>query len=522
MAEPPEAVRKFQNGLGPYIKPRDQANYIRRILALHLASHTQDGPLRRPLALAGTPHDNIAPSADATGLHREYVDALRSNAEARRQFDEAVQIKPATPERKLTALSDKFNPLDERLAILKLQQKRRKLSIVRKYLDQLVDQPAASPAFLDMDQIFDGASTLPSVPQEVVDSLVAEKSTAGPDLTSRVNQLEKIVLRSKLLLRQEERLLEEAKARARSRPDVVSNGVKLEALNATRTELINWIESELGNASGEEASTNPKARTGGSGDPEADQSTIQTSLAAIKDKYARYLESRRDLLSLVSIRPQLPAVPDLKPNTMPHTSPEAAPQPINHLLVPYIERLLLLSRNQKALIAQKSHINATLSKQTRDAYQGLVHLAEESQLLPAHPMKESLRRRSGLVEALTSKKNGVPDLSNRVKPWVFASESAKIASLESVAETIEGGQLALEGSMKALQELEGLLGLNQGEGEKTVDEEPGVDDVWLGTENTNAGARKHTDKQKIPERKVGDAWSILHGNLGLIGQEDAA
>lgn len=433
-----------------------------------------------------------------------------------------MQTRPETRKRTLTAGPDGFNPLEEHLAILKLQQKRQKLSIVRKYLDQLVDQPAASPGFLDMDQTFDGTPALPSVPKEVVNSLVAEKSVAAPDLRTQASQLEKIVLRAKLLLRQEEKLLEEAKARSKSRPDVVSNGVRIKALNATRNELINWIESELSNASGEETDVGPEAGTGGKENPAADQTTIQTGLAEIKEKYARYLESRKDLLSLVSTRPQPSAVPDLKPST-PRTTPEAASPPINHLLVPYIERLLTLSRNQKTLIAQKSHVNATLSKQTKEAYQGLGHLAEESQLLPAHPMKDSLRRRSGLMEELTSKKSDAPDISNRVKPWVFASDAAKIANLESVAETIEGGQWALEGSMNALQELEALLGLSKSEAGKTADEEPRDEDVWMATSGTkNTGARKHTDKQKMPERVPGDVWSGLHGNLGLIGQEDAA
>ncbi|KFH44520.1 hypothetical protein ACRE_046870 [Hapsidospora chrysogenum ATCC 11550] len=522
MAETPEAVRKLQNGLEPYIKPREQANYIRRILALHLASHSQDGPLSQPLALAAQRHDNVASATDAKGLHREYLDALRANTAARRQFEDVVQARPGRPEL-FTTDSSASNPLDERLAILKLQQKRQKLSAVRKYLDQLVDQPAAAPCFLDAEQIFKGAPPPPSVPKEVVNSLVAEKSAAAPDLRSQANQLEKVVLRTKLLLRQEEKLLGEAKARSRNRPDVVSNGAKLEALNATRTELISWIESELGNASAEEPNDETEARTVSEGNPEADQSTIEAGLLEIKQKYARYLESRRNLLSLVSARPRPCAVPDLKPN-MPQTTPAVAPPPTNHLLIPYIERLLSLSRNQKALITQKSHLKSTLNKQAEHAYEGLGHLAEESQLLPAYPMKESLRRRSGLMEALTSKKSDVPDISSRIKPWVFASDSAKIANLESVAETLEGGQVALEGSIKALQELEALLGVGESETAKNAEEdEPGEDDVWLATGGAkDKGPRKHTDKPKAPERKPGDIWSSLHGNLGLIGQEDAA
>ncbi len=45
-----------------------------------------------------------------------------------------------------------------------------------------------------------------------------------------------------------------------------------------------------------------------------------------------------------------------------------------------------------------------------------------------------------------------------MKSWVFAADSAKIATLESVAEKVEEGQLALEDSMKILGEVDRLLG----------------------------------------------------------------
>ena len=527
MAEGLDVVNKFKSGLDPYIKPREQANFIRRILSLHLGACSSDAPLNKPLALAsytsGVASHDVG--THTKGLHQDYLDALRDNAAARQRFDDVVQQRPGTPEQQPAITGyEKESILDERLAILKLQKKREKLSTVRRYLDHLAEEPAASPAFLDPDQILREAKPLPAVPRDVVDSIAADPGESSQDLRARATSLEKIVLRARLLLKQEEKLLEEAKARSRHRPEVTSHGARVEALNATRSELITWIESELSVAT-DEKEQHPEHHDSNTGDPELDQATISAGLAEIRDKYAKYVDSRSELLALVAQRLEQPTTPDLKPKIT-QSSTGLAVQPINYHLIPYIENLLVVSRNQKSLISQKSHLNSSLGKQAREARQGLGHLAEESQLLPAYPMKESLRRRSGLVSELTSKKSDKPDMSKRIKPWVFASDSAKIANLESVAETVESGQLALEGSMEALQELEDLLGLKKSEPSGSSGEGPveGLDDsdVWLAAEDAkDTGRMKHTEKQIVSDQRPGDIWSALHGNLGLIGQEEA-
>lgn len=522
MTETCEAARKVQDGLEPYIKPREQVNYIRRILALHLNSFSQDAPLNQPLPLPATSHDVLHSPPDTKGLYLEYFEALKANSAARQQLEGLSQARPRTPEQQTSeAESSSVNHLDERLAILKLEQKRQKLSTVRKYLDHLVDQPAASPKFLDADQIFANSPKLPSVPKQIVDSLVVASTGQSSDLNSRVNNLEKTVLRAKLRLRHEEKLLDGAKARSRNRPDVVSNGVRREALNATRAELIDWIETELSMASGEGPVPETEPGLDGHGNVENDQAAIEGNLSEVKGKYSRYLESRKRVIQFVSNQSAAPSKPDLTPSSE-APKPERPPSPVNHLLVPYIERLLALSKTQKSMISQKSHISSLLNTQLKDTCQTLGHLAEESQLLPTYPMKDSLRRRSGLVSELTSKKSGAPDIANRIKPWVFASDAAKIASLEAVAETIEGGQLSLEESMKALEELESLLGLTQEQDENKEVENEGAteEDMWLDQQDYKGKAsRKHTAKPS--GKKPGDIWSTLHGNLGLLGQEDA-
>jgi hypothetical protein len=172
--------------------------------------------------------------------------------------------------------------------------------------------------------------------------------------------------------------------------------------------------------------------------------------------------------------------------------------------------LAAISVSQKAAISQKSFFTSALSKQNQDAYQVLGRLGEESHLLPAYPMKDSLRRRSGIQTEIASKSEQ-PDISKRVKPWVFAADSAKIALLEYAAETVDIGQVALENCLENLREIDFLLGHPDGEDSGEAADKKSK----AGVAATRLGSRKHTSKNSITDDGH-DVWSRLHGNLGAL------
>ncbi|KAF4961128.1 hypothetical protein FSARC_10250 [Fusarium sarcochroum] len=520
MTNPSETIETFQKTLDPFIKPREQVNYIRRVLALHLGSCSHDGPVKQPVALADTARD-VTPDSSSKGIYREYIEALKANVDASRKYDDITQSNLPSTTSTHEEPSSGNELLEERIALLKLQAKQGRLLAVQTHLDSLMQKPAAAPEFLDPEDVFHEAIGLPSVPKEVVNSLVAQQSIKKTDLTEQVSQLEKTVLRAKLLLRREEQLLRETRSNAQGIPDVISNGIRLHALNTTRNELINWIETELGKASGDE--DGDEEGEGGSkshGKSTADQATINKQLITIKDKYTKYLATRRSLLSSVGERSESSAAPVLAPSTTQQQVEEPGPASSTYLLTPYIETLLTLSRKQKAMITQKAHVNATLSKETKDNCQSLGHLEEESQLLPSHSTAPTSRRRSGLGELLVSSERS--GLTGKVQPWVLAADSAKLATLENVAEQVEGGHLALENSMQTLQEIDQLLGHGETTQEEETQADTTEDDFWLETgAKSPSKARKHTEKSKDTEQSK-DAWSSLHGNLGLIGHEDTA
>ncbi|KAK1972985.1 hypothetical protein LY78DRAFT_649911 [Colletotrichum sublineola] len=511
----PKAIQKVQASLEPYIKSREQVVYIRRALALHLQACGQHSSIEKPLSLTD-PSCRVTPTPEVRGLQKEYLRALDANLKARNEYENTRNERMTAPPSRPKNVDTTKDQIEEHVALVKLRQKRQRLQTVQKYLDLLVRQPAASPDFLDLDDIFKKSPVLPNVPKEVLSGFAVSASTTKTDLGGLAGQLEKVVLRAKLLLQREEQLLADVRQRTGPLAGQVSDEAKVHALDATRTELINWIEAELSKASGESDDNAVAQRNGFNSHTE--QETIDQHLAKIKDKYNRYTAARKAVLNLVSE----PTQPALKPggeNTTSSGQSQSVPTASTaHLLIPYLEKLLSLSREQKGMITQKSHIHAVVAKQAKETRQALDHLAEESQLLPVHPMPGASRSKSGFGEDFSAAMSEKPTSSDCVKPWVFAADSAKIATLEAVAEKIEEGQVALEGSMTALHEVDKLLGQGPKEPKEAVGDTT-EEDIWLIQGSANkSGARKHaTHQRKGSTVKPNVIWSAIDGKLGLIG-----
>ncbi|KAH8910680.1 hypothetical protein BR93DRAFT_283378 [Coniochaeta sp. PMI_546] len=524
MSPADEARERIQKILQPYVLPREEVAYRRRILAAHLGSCVRDGSLSSPLALV-QPSSGVDTPAEARGLHREYLKALNANISARNEYDK-VQAEISRGSKAVAGATGAgrdpkpaaSDPLEEHLVKIKLQRKQERLRTIEKHIGLLDQKPAASATFLDPDEIFKDTRPLPDVPREVVEGLALGETTGKTDLKDLIDQLEKHVLRAKLLLKSEEKLLDTVKGRSTIRPENITDHVKLAALNATRTELINWMEAELSKVPGDEPDGEEDETHARTTRATVDSGQVDEQLAGIRSRYAQYLAARKSLLQLVSQKPQPTMLPKIDSDAQ-QKHEISAPPPVIYLLTPYLERLLSLAREQKGLITQKSHLNIIIAKQLKETVQVLDHLAEESNLLPSHPVPGTSRRKMGFGDALGASET--LDSSSRVKPWVYAADSAKIATLEAVAEKIEEGQVALEGSMRAIQEIDQLLGRNPAEegGEKA---DVTDDDIWLAEHkpSTRTGpARKHAKKESKTGNKT-ELWAFLDGTLGLLKAHD--
>ncbi|KAK0672890.1 hypothetical protein QBC41DRAFT_7608 [Cercophora samala] len=517
-----DTLTTIQRVLDPYIRPREEAAHIRRILALHLGSSLEDGSVNEPLALVDIQKPG---SASATrGLYRQYLEALNANIKAREDFKKQTHDNGHASEPEEADSSDGgLERLQEHLAIISLEKKRERLQAIEKHLIQLGQKPAASPDFMNPKEIFRDSRPLPSVPRELVSAMTLDNTSTNAHLKDLNDQLEKHVFKAKLLLQKEAQALDEVRSQSTARPETTTDSAKLEALNKTRIELIGWIENELSKASGDDPEHppgSPDNRFRASRASVNEPINMDAQLASIKDKYNQYLEARKSLLNLVSQHPK----PDIKPtkpedvNPQNDTLPSSQTAPGGQLLTPYLEQLLALSREQKGLIAQKHHLNNTINKTVKENTTALDHLAQESQLIPAHPMPGANRAKS--ADALSASNDDYLQVSGRVKPWVYAAEQAKIATFETVAEKIEEGQVALEGSLQTLAEIDLLLGRKAG---AAASQNEGEEDIWMA--EGSSPTRKHTRRgSKMVEpaaaAKTGTVWDMVNGNLGLLRSDE--
>lgn len=514
-----ETVERIQTSLEPHVRSREEVSHIRRVLSLHLLSSYENGPQPGALALPGA-DCTIKTTAGVRGLQRDFLKALHANIKAK-QDQEAVRQALQEGNTATVRTLDDSRRLEEHVVSIKLKRKQEQLQAVEKYLELLSQKPAASPEFVLPEELFKDSKRLPEVPKTVVSGFAVNNGSAKPDLKALVDRLEKAVLRSKLLLKKEEQLLEEVRSRSTATRGSVSDGAKLAALSATRDELISWMEAELGKASHLDNSQ----QESGKQQTAPDMGHVHEQLAMVKEKYANYVAARKSLVQLV----QLPTQPEIQMKAPPkntlHTQSEVArTTPTTHLITPCIEGLIQVGQDQRSSIAQKSHINTVLAKQTEETVRALDRLTEESQLIPDHPMPGAARRNKGLGAA-NPPSDGVDKLSDRVQPWVLAADTAKLATLEAVAERIEEGQVALERSTKSLAEIDQLLGrdTNPG-GESTAEEDTTLDDIWLAesaSPRKGPMAKTHVRNKSNMVQEKGDIWSTLDGSIGLINAEDS-
>lgn len=513
-------VERIQTALEPHVRSREEVAHIRRVLSLQLLSSLENGPQPVVLALSGA-ECTIKSTAGVRGLQRDYLKALHANIKAKQDQD-AVRQAGQEDNTAATGALDGSGRLEEHATSVRLKRKQERLQAVEKYLELLGQKPAASPEFVRPEEIFKNSNRLPEVPKTVVNGFAVDSGSTKIDLKALIDRLEKAVLRSKLLLKKEEQLLEQVRSRTKATRGTNSDGSKLAALSATRNELIGWMEAELGKASRLDDLQHEEAD--GTQQPTAVKGHVHEQLAVVKDKYANYVAARKALVQLAQQPTQLETEISAPQRNKSHTQSEVAhAAPSTHLITPYIEGLIQVGQDQKKSIAQKSHTNTVLTKQMEATARALDRLAEESQLIPDHPMPGAARRKTGLGADLPS--NGMDKLSDRVQPWVFAADAAKLATLEAVAEKIEEGQVALERSTKSLTEIDQLLGRNTNPGGAcTTDEDTTIDDIWLAE---SASPRKGPtpraqgrNKSNMAEEK-GDIWSTLDGSIGLINAEDS-
>ena len=502
----PSCIQNVHLSLGSYLGQRHEVANIRRVLASHLSiclNPKSEEPVSRPLSIISSSSlGTETASSGLRGARREYLRSVKANIRARKEYDEAVKEHHATaiPEsqpavegirNKNCSIDESESCLNQFLTLVTTTRKNERLHIYQDYLGVVARKPAAETTYFDCEDLLK-SRTLPEVPREVMHALGTRAESECTDLEELVNRLEKSVLRAKYLLDKERKKLENLKKKDNSNIASVTRGDNIEALGMTRNELIYWIETELGKTN-ESPEDDSSADTFSKPDSRGEKKLLESLLISIQKKYPQYLKLREAAIQSATETLAAPCAEasDRSKEISEDKFESANARALGYSAYPYLEELATIFNDQKSVLQQRSHLTTSLAKQLKDSNQGLDLLAEESHLLPAHPLPADSKASQTFAETMLNLEK--PDSSRKAKEWVFAATSASLDTQREVSRKLEEGDVAVSNLKTALLSLQELLGTQV------------VDDDKSSTNNT---------------LNYADVWELLDGKLGVIKGDD--
>lgn len=520
--------------LDPYIKTRQEALRIRRILSVFLAQNI-DGT--KPLSRASL----AVPSEDAriqrippevSGIRRKYLKALQAHVKAREEYEVLVQ---GPDEDTLKVMRQEQQQIDDEasahiatyLDLLQAQRKYQKLSILQDYLNLLAQKDAAQSNYLTAESVSNDISQ----PPDLLSTASAERSsgiTLSEDtIQASTLRLQKAVLFAQNAVEKERQLLAQVKNEqnygANSGNTSCSDpSTEIFALSETRDELISWIERKLAEGSQSEESLDKDSVV----DRERTSVEVDQRKKAIEAKYEDYLQTRKSLIDLMSERRALPTHKLVKKQEDARLHPKSKSNETStyeaSLVLPYLTKYIIpASTAQRGFLQQESHLSKTLADQSRETEKVLHRLGDESYLLSNYPLLATQPRFQNAVVALDSRlrlsafgsaESGIrPEVQSvtQARAWAFAAAAARSAKDDELQKRLDHGDQHLEIAKRRIKELKEILGIGSEEG-RTNDEDEDIE--------VEKGAKKF--KQQPLKREFGGRgslgiWAGLDGNISF-------
>lgn len=534
--EPPSHIPPLLEPLAPYVKSRQEALRIRQALTCYLRSliifdDAEPSNSTSHLALCA-PTDAVVDvkhiPADLTGLRKQYLQALQANVAARKRFravsEEIGSLRLQRAPKPRSEFDEPQDPgadLRDYLLLLRDQRRYTKLQVFQHYLEEL--QAKEMPGLVDTEAKDD--SSPDALLPEGVDDGESGGKRSETDLEGLMHNLEKAVVRARGQLDREKQLFEKVKAQHDSReetaPGQVAPAVKVQALQRTRDELVQWVEERLvGEGDPDESLVQEPSPE----ELEEAQQHVEQQKAQIAEQYAAYIQSRRELLDAtsracqpVTVTPKPP--PRSTPNE-PTAEAAAPPNPVDALSYA-MENLLPLSKSQKALALQKSYVSGLLAKEKSSTLRALNRLSDESHLLPEYPILARQPRFKHAVSALNSRhssrspEQAQPDeVKSLAEAWTFASEAAATTERDYAQQKLVLGAEVARDARKTLEDVYDTLNQDlDGVLQEGAASEPDTSDIWASEARSTRGMGKSA-APRIEKRPKGP-WSGLNGRVGV-------
>lgn len=425
-------------------------------------------------------------------MRKEYLNVLRENYEARREYEAALREGEDSDddeeeggEEGEQAMQEEDGWREEYLNTLKLRRQHERLELLRVYLNTISNP---DPEDLAAETVNGFNEPPPVMPVQ----LTAQNLTASVGTNEEIMAgVEQMVLRLEKEVVGAYEVLETEKVRIQDLQEGLGDdakGTKKEALIKARDTLISWLEGQL-------------ARTTAGGEPapdeadskEANEDEAQTAeqvVDRIHATYKEYLKSREELVYILASASSTnwdQALTIDKPDTtppLPATMKKPVPAlPILRALTA-MEHLLPLVKYQKSLLYQKTQLSTALSTHQKR----LLILLESTLEQQSHPPPK--------ITAAT-----ISPPIEMAQSLAAASQSASQTAYRAMNKNITDAKKILSGVESLLIEVESLVIAPK----KEVSRIPMVKKKKKG---------RRDGEETAVEKGL---WGALGGRVGVIG-----
>jgi hypothetical protein len=386
---------ELAEALRPYIRPREEIAEIRRGIDSFLSQHIKDDnvPISKvTLSLAETSAQSTL-NSPFNGARRAFMQALIARQKAQSQYDalkaelDLLQHTPKETEDGNT----KDNPVADTVALIRQRQRRDKLLVIDKALDDL-EKVRHTSRYVDPSELLNGMQSQipPPLAQQSQDESLAEAQ-------SYVFELQKAVLRAQSTIQSTPR------ARA-SQPPITEEWKRVYALRRARDELVARIEDELSKLSEDEDHIDPDLDMPGSSEAES-LDEIRTTLS---DLYNRYITSRERLVQILNTQNKTDSesvkpIPERQQSTSNDDPSNSAA--LASAVLPYIGILRSTAQEEAALMQHISYLRRQITTVSAETEQLLVRLSDES-----HMVRPGTSHTAAWAEAARDARNSDKDV----------------------------------------------------------------------------------------------------------------
>ncbi|KAI4716231.1 hypothetical protein E4T48_07591 [Aureobasidium sp. EXF-10727] len=411
---------ELAEALRPYIRPREEVAEIRRGIDSLLSQYVQDDNVpfsKMTLSVAETSAQSTL-NSPFNGARRAFVQALIARQKAQSQYDALkaeLDLLQHTPGEKDND-EKKENPVADTVALIRQRQRRDKLLVIEKALDNL-EEVRHTSRYADPGELLNSMQSQipPPLAQQFQDESLA-------DAQAHVFELQKAVLRAQSTI--------QSKAQINPpQPPIKEDWKRAYALRRARDDLIAWIEGELAKLS--EDDDHGDADLDMPGDIGAESlDEIKTTLQGLYDKY---ITSRERLVRVLNTQHKIDSDP-IKPlperQDYTNNNDRSSDAALASRVLPFIGILRSTAQEEAALMQHTSYLRRQITAVSTETEQLLVRLSDES-----HMVRPGTSHTAAWAEAARDARNSDKDV---VESQLGTGET----SINSVREVLASAQMS--------------------------------------------------------------------------------